>query len=448
MSFFSEPKDIERLPEKDVDRLYPLMRYRVFISIFIGYMGYYFVRNTTSVLSGVLHMSATDIGIISCAGFLSYGISKFISGLLSDRSNSKIFLSLGLFLSGLVNLLIGYIPGIITSVTLFSTMYLLNGWIQGMGYPPGAKTLVFWYSSKERITWATLWNLSHNVGGALAPVLVGFSFGFFGDSALEHAKAAFIVPGALCMAMSIFIYFLQVDRPISVGLPPIEKWKGEEYAETPEIKMSMSTIIKNHIIKNNKLIYCCIYGSFVYILRYGIVSWAPKFLSDSLDVGGKGMGKLVSMGGFSVFEVGGVAGMLLAGYLSVKVFRNSKPLTNTLFLSLTILLLIAYWYVPAGSDYLYLNYAILIFLGLAIYGPVMFIGLYSMELVPKEAAGAASGLSGTFSYIFGSIVATLGMGLVVDHLGWGATFIILILSAVFAIMFTLMSRERSLEFDK
>ncbi|EPC0107878.1 hypothetical protein ACWZX0_004359, partial [Shigella flexneri] len=58
------------------------------------------------------------------------------------------------------------------------------------------------------------------------------------------------------------------------------------------------------------------------------------------------------------------------------------------------------------------------------------------------------GLSGTFSYIFGSIVATLGMGLVVDYLGWGATFIVLILSAVFAIIFTLMSRERSLEFEK
>ncbi|EFY8163895.1 MFS transporter, partial [Shigella sonnei] len=31
---------------------------------------------------------------------------------------------------------------------------------------------------------------------------------------------------------------------------------------------------------------------------------------------------------------------------------------------------------------------------------------------------------------------------------WGATFIVLILSAVFAIIFTLMSRERSLEFEK
>ncbi|SVH11139.1 hypothetical protein [Shigella flexneri] len=130
--------------------------------------------------------------------------------------------------------------------------------------------------------------------------------------------------------------------------------------------------------------------------------------------------KLASMGGGSVFEIGGVAGMLLAGYLSVRLFRNSKPLTNTLFLALTIILLIAYWYVPSGNEYLWLNYTILILLG----------------------------LSGTFSYIFGSIVATLGMGLVVDYLGWGATFIVLILSAVFAIIFTLMSRERSLEFEK
>lgn len=448
MSFLSEPKEVKRLKKEDVDRIYPVMRYRVFISIFIGYMGYYFVRNTTSVLSGILHMSATDIGIISCAGFLSYGISKFISGLISDRSNSKVFLSLGLFLSGLVNFLIGYIPGIITSVTLFSTMYLLNGWIQGMGYPPGAKTLVYWYDRKERITWATFWNLSHNVGGALAPILVGLSLGFFGDSALEHASAAFIFPGILCMIMSVFIYFIQVDRPISVGLPPIEEWKNEKVIDKPVLKLSIMEIIKKHIIVNNKLIYCCIYGSFVYILRYGIVSWAPKFLSDSIEVGGKGMGKVASMGGFSVFEVGGVAGMLLAGYLSIKLFKNSKPLTNVLFLTLTIILLVIYWYIPSGVDYLYFNYLILILLGLSIYGPVMFIGLYSMELVPKEAAGAASGLSGTFSYIFGSIVATLGMGVVVDNFGWGVTFIILILSSIFAIIFTLMSRDKSLEFDK
>ncbi len=126
------------LPKDQIDKVYRFNRYRVFSSIFLGYMGYYLVRNSTSVLSGILEMSATEIGIITCAGFLAYGISKFVSGLISDRSNSKVFLSLGLFLSGLVNLLIGIVPNIILSELLFTLMYLINGRNQGMDHPPGA----------------------------------------------------------------------------------------------------------------------------------------------------------------------------------------------------------------------------------------------------------------------------------------------------------------------
>ncbi|WP_075181983.1 MFS transporter [Pantoea sp. 1.19] len=448
MSFFREPAATARLPAAQIDKVYPRRRYRVFVSIFIGYMGYYFVRNTTSVLSGILHLSATDIGIISCASFLAYGVSKFVSGLLSDRSNARFFLSAGLFLSGLVNVLIGWLPGILTSVTLFTTMYLLNGWIQGMGYPPGAKTLVYWYDARERITWGTLWNLSHNVGGALAPLIIGFSFGWVGDSALEKAQAAFIVPGVLCMAMSVLVGVLQLDRPVSVGLPPVEEWRGSAPPPDPVVPPPMADILKTTLFGNRKLLCCCLYGAFVYILRYGIVAWAPRFLSDAAESGGKGMGKLASMGGFSVFEIGGIAGMLLAGYLSVRVFRNSKPLTNVAFLLFTILLLAIYWWMPAGQAWLYWNYAVLVLLGLSVYGPVMFIGLYAMELVPKAAAGAASGLSGTFSYILGSIMATLGMGVVVDHLGWGAAFVLLIGAALGAIGFSLLSRDRSLEFSE
>ena len=434
------------LPKEQIDKVYKASRYRVFSSIFIGYMGYYLVRNSTSVLSGILDMSATEIGIISCAGFLAYGISKFVSGLISDRSNSKIFLSLGLFLSGLVNLLIGAIPGIVTSVMLFTIMYLINGWIQGMGYPPGARTLVFWYDRKERISWATAWNLSHNFGGALAPILIGLSFAFAGDSAVEQAQMGFIIPGIVCMAMSVLIYFLQLDTPASVGLPSVEEWKtGEKTNEVISEHPSVKSIISEHIIGNTKLLYCCIHGAFIYILRYGIVAWAPKFLSAPVEIGGKVLGKLSSMGGFSVFEIGGIAGMMLAGLISVKIFKHSKPLTNVLFLLITIILLWAYWMIPAGVEYQSLDYFILICLGLSIYGPVMFIGLYSMELVPKHVAGAASGLTGTFSYLFGSIVATLGMGVIVDNYGWDATFMLLIGSAVMAIVTTVLSRDKSLE---
>ncbi|XP_050340430.1 glycerol-3-phosphate transporter-like [Bactrocera neohumeralis] len=444
------PEPAPRLPANKVKSVYNFNRYRVFLSIFIGYMGYYFVRNSTSVLSGVLEMSATEIGIITCAGFLSYGLSKFISGLISDRSNSKVFLALGLFLSGLVNLIIGVVPGIVTSVLLFTIMYLLNGWIQGMGYPPGARTLMYWYSDKERITWATLWNLSHNFGGAIAPILIGLSFAFAGDTAVSQVQAGFVVPGLVCMGMAVLVFFMQVDNPQAIGLPTIEEYKPDEVIKSKGVAeasdLSIMEISKKYIFSNTKLINYSIYSAFVYILRYGIVSWAPKFLSSSAEVGGKGLGKLASMGGFSVFEIGGIFGMLLAGYVSIKFFKNSKPLTNVMFLLVTIALLGVYWIIPPGEEYQMYNYIILVALGLAIYGPVMFCGLYSMELVPKNVAGAASGISGTFSYIFGSIVATLGMGIIVDNYGWGVTFVVLVGAAIGGIIFSLLARDKSLEF--
>ncbi|HFZ6487572.1 TPA: hypothetical protein ACGMVN_000252 [Streptococcus agalactiae] len=78
--------------------------------------------------------------------------------------------------------------------------------------------------------------------------------------------------------------------------------------------------------------------------------------------------------------------------------------------------------------------------------PVMMVGLYAMELVPKAAAGAASGLTGTFSYVGGATIATLAIGIIIDHFGWGVAFIIFGISGFAAIVCTLLSRDKSLEY--
>ncbi|WP_159561247.1 MFS transporter [Streptococcus halichoeri] len=447
------PEKRPRLSEAEIKRKYPRYRIQVLISIFIGYMGYYFVRNTTSILSGILKMSATEIGIITCASYIAYGLSKFISGLISDESNSKVFLPIGLFLTGLVNVLIGVIPSVITSIWLFTIMYLINGWLQGMGYPPGARTLVYWYDNKERIKFATIWNLSHNVGGAIAPILTGIGLALAGNNALDQARAAYWFPGAIACLLAVVVYFLQEDTPESVGLPPIEEYHNQypndeatESSQATTEDLSMGKIIKNYILPNTKLMWASLYSIFVYILRYGIVSWTPKFLATSVEQGGKGITATAGMGGFSLFEIGGIIGMLTAGYLSAKLFKNSKPLTNVAFLIIAILLLIAYWFVPAGPQYMMLDFIILIGLGAAIYGPVMMVGLYAMELVPKVAAGAASGLTGTFSYVGGATIATLAIGIIIDNFGWGVAFVIFGISGVAAIICTLLSRDKSLEY--
>ncbi|HIC0260964.1 TPA: MFS transporter [Streptococcus agalactiae] len=451
---FAPPQKRERLSAEEIKHKYPRYRVQVLISIFVGYMGYYFVRNTTSILSGILNMSATEIGIITCASYIAYGLSKFISGLISDESNSKIFLPVGLFLTGLVNVLIGVIPSVITSIWLFTIMYLINGWLQGMGYPPGARTLVYWYDNKERIKYATIWNLSHNFGGAIAPILTGVGLALAGNDSLNQARAAYWFPGVVACLLAVLVYFLQEDTPESIGLPPIEEYHKEQYTnvvdssdilEEPEV-LGMGEIIKKYILPNTKLMWASLYSIFVYILRYGIVSWTPKFLATSVQDGGKGITATAGMGGFSLFEIGGIIGMLTAGYLSAKVFKNSKPLTNVAFLVVAILLLATYWFIPAGPQYMALDFIILLGLGASIYGPVMMVGLYAMELVPKAAAGAASGLTGTFSYVGGATIATLAIGIIIDHFGWGVAFIIFGISGFAAIVCTLLSRDKSLEY--
>ena len=46
-------------------------------------------------------------------------------------------------------------------------MMFLNGWFQGMGWPPSGRVLVHWYSVSERGGKTAIWNVAHNVGGGL-----------------------------------------------------------------------------------------------------------------------------------------------------------------------------------------------------------------------------------------------------------------------------------------
>ncbi|VEH66130.1 glycerol-3-phosphate transporter [Rodentibacter pneumotropicus] len=39
----------------------------------------------------------------------------------------------------------GLVPGVLASIPFMIILAALNGWFQGMGYPPGAKTMTNWF---------------------------------------------------------------------------------------------------------------------------------------------------------------------------------------------------------------------------------------------------------------------------------------------------------------
>lgn len=46
-------------------------------------------------------------------------------------------------------------------------------WTQGFGGPCCARILTSWFATNERGTYWGMWNVAHNLGGFLAPILAG-----------------------------------------------------------------------------------------------------------------------------------------------------------------------------------------------------------------------------------------------------------------------------------
>src|SRR5688572_33203814 len=101
------------LPAQHIDPAYKKLRMQVFLGIFIGYAGYYLVRKNFSMVMPDLiaaGYSKADLGVALSALSISYGISKFVMGTISDRSNARSFLALGLLLSCFTMITMGLLP--------------------------------------------------------------------------------------------------------------------------------------------------------------------------------------------------------------------------------------------------------------------------------------------------------------------------------------------------
>jgi len=401
--------------------------------IFIGYAGYYLLRKNFSLAMPYLveqGYSRGELGVALSAVAIAYGLSKFLMGLVSDRSNPRYFLPFGLVMSALVMLLFGFAPWATSSVSIMFVLLFLNGWFQGMGWPPSGRTMVHWWSQKERGGVVSVWNVAHNVGGGLIGPLFLLGLAWFNDW-----HAAFYVPAVVALAVAVFAFIAMRDTPQSCGLPSVEHWKQdfpEGYSEGHEREFSTKEIFVEYVLKNRLLWYIALANVFVYLLRYGVLDWAPTYLKEA-----KHFSVDKTSWAYFFYEWAGIPGTLLCGWLSDKLFRGNRGATGVVFMLGVLVATLVYWLNPEGNPGI--DLAALVSIGFLIYGPVMLIGLQALELVPKKAAGTAAGFTGLFGYLGGSVAANALVGYTVDHFGWDGGFMLLIGSCVLAIVFLAMT---------
>ncbi|MGZ0051145.1 glycerol-3-phosphate transporter [Brevibacillus gelatini] len=451
LSLFRPAPPIDRLPAEQIDSEYKKLRLQVFLGIFIGYAAYYLIRKNFSLAMPYLTaegFTKAELGFALSAISISYGISKFVMAVFSDRSNPRMFLPAGLILSALISLLMGVVPFFTSSVTIMFVMLFLNGWFQGMGWPPSGRVLVHWFSVSERGSKTALWNVAHNVGGGLmAPLAVAGAAifaGLSGNSASGY-EGVFILPAVVAIVLAFLTYFLIRDTPQSVGLPPIEEYRNDYPTKTKktfETELSTKEILFNYVLNNKWVWAIAIANIFVYFVRYGVLDWAPTYLSEE-----KAFDMNKSSVAYFLYEWAGIPGTLLCGWLSDKLFKGRRGPAGFVFMLGVLIAVLVYWFNPAGNSVV--DMICLIAIGFLIYGPVMLIGLQALDFVPKKAAGTAAGLTGLFGYLGGTVTANALMGVIVDAAGWDAGFMLLTASCVAAaLVFALTWNVRGQEVVK
>lgn len=217
---------------------YNLWQWRTIICLMIGYALFYFVRKNLSMaipaMESELGISKVLLGIFMTLNGVIYGASRFVNGYLVDRFSRRKIMSLGLLLSAIVNFIIAFSPKMdavlnlldaegkatLSFVYLIGALWLVNGYLQGMGVPPCVSLLSHWIRPKELPTKQAIWNTSHSIGAGLVVMLCGFLLKTFGYSAWN---LCFIVPAAIALVGVPVIFFGIKDDPTEVGLPAVEK---------------------------------------------------------------------------------------------------------------------------------------------------------------------------------------------------------------------------------
>ncbi len=420
------PPAPDQVAEREVPTRFKKRRFQVLSITIIGYATFYLVRKNLSVAMPLMEkdlgISKTDLGAFLTLHGLLYGVSKFFNGFLADRANPAVFMTTGLLLAALANVFFGLSGAVIT----FGLFWMINGWFQGMGFPPCARSITHWFSPSERATKFSIWNTSHSIGAAIAVIMGGYL-------AAVNWRLCFFVPAAVAVVVAFTLVLRLPDTPRSVGLPPVEEYRGDAPTGSEDEKeldsRAFREFLARHVFGNPRMWLLALANFFVYTVRYSIFDWAPSFLQQERGV------SIVASGWMTgLYEISGIVGMLVGGVVTDRLFKGRAGRASLAYMAFCALFILLFWQVPSHNPLVYVLF--LCGIGFFIYGPQCLVGVIAANLATKRAAATAIGLTGIFGYA-STILSGVGMGAIVEHFGWHTGFAMLVASALVAtLLFT------------
>jgi phosphoglycerate transporter family protein len=388
---------------------YRAWQMRVLFASIIGYATFYFVRKNLSIampaMEHSLGIQKANLGLFLTLHGLLYGVSKFANGFLADRSNARAFLVTGLVASAILNVMFGFS----SAVVALGVIWMLNGWFQGMGFPPCARLITNWFPPRQLATKFSIWNSSHCIGGSLILILCGYLVGF-------GWRWCFWVPAGIAAVVAVFVWLNTPDTPPSVGLPEVEGTHND--AAEHRSQAEFRTFIAERVFKNKYIWLVSAANFFVYTVRYAVLDWGPTMLGETKHIHITHAGWMVA-----TFEAFGLVGAIIGGRITDRFLGGRAVRVCVVYMILAGIAILVFWKVPVKSEVL--TTVLLGLVGFFIYGPQCLLAVTAANLATKRAAATAVGLTSIFGYA-STVLSGWGLGTLVQNYGWDAAFYVLV----------------------
>lgn len=381
------------VPEGEVDGTYKSLRNKTFWGVTIAYSLYYVCRMSINVVKQPLIdegiLSAGELGLIGSALLFVYAVGKFMNGFIADYCNIRHFMATGLFVSALINLLmgaLGLVKGMLPTAVIFvcfAILWGINGWMQSMGSAPGVISLSRWFPQTKRGSYYSLFSSSPYIGEFISYNILAVVVGWLGW------QSGFIMAAIAGLTGAVIILLFVSDTPESKGLPSIQEISGETL--TKEDRMPTRDLQKM-VLKHPGIWVIALSSAFIYITKYAIAGWGVLYLQKAR---GFELAQASQVIAFSA--VFGILGTVLAGWLSDKVFKGDrvKPAVLSGIISTSSLILFLF---VGGGFVLNIFYVSLFSLAVGVLYCIV-AGLMAVDIVPRKATGAALGVVGISSYV-------------------------------------------------
>ena len=436
--------------DQSIKKKYNYWQWKTLIVLMIGYALFYFVRKNFSIvmpaLESELGLSKAKLGLFLTLNGVIYGVSRFVNGFFADRMSRKKMMAAGLFLSAVVNILIGLSPqmdglfnlldaeGKATTglVVLIGSLWLINGYTQGMGYPPCGSLMAHWIKPSELATKQSIWNSSHSIGAGLVSMLCGtLILQKFSYSAWQWC---FFIPAILAIAGSVMLLLTLKDTPASVGLPDPESMdenapsKADVQVEDHSFTEKVYRRLVSKMVFRNPVIWILAITNFcVYVIRFTILDWGSTFLTQDRGLTIQAASTVVAASELA----GGIVGTLIAGWATDRFFKSRSQRTCLIGLLGATLCFLLFWLTPKGMNGLAVT--CIIMASFFVYMPQALIGIACSNQATKRVAASANGLAGIFGYA-STTVSGLMFGYLAEHFGWNSVFEVAIVFGVIGVI--------------